>query len=562
MILHYPCPICKKQVKTIQSEFPVGNKIVYVYNCGHTEIRDKIPSFEPTKDDIAIINAVEPDKLPDIDRDEYKKGLSHWLINGAAINFYEDDSIYSLDKSKKAYPFQVEGIKFAERTQDNCLIADAMGLGKTIQSLLVHRRAYQSYVKAFPKEKFVTLAIVKGATIFQWTREFKEWVSDDFSAIIPVTHRSHIVPGFQFYVISMDLLARKGVLELLGNLNIKCVIIDECQSFKDSEAKRSKALVKLIQLNEIKHKIALSGTPIKNRADEYFTILNLLAPAWFTSPINFKCQWLIQNDKGAYTRINPLMLDKFKELTSRWIIRREKHDVLKNLPDLRRDYQIIEIEDENIRKSYNHQLDLFGNFLRNTAQINSQDLLGWLARLRAITGQAKCKNAIEFVQDFLDSTEEKIAIGVHHHSVSDTLSYIFNEGGYSPLKIDGHSDAIQKDRTVDAFNKEKSRILILSSLAGGVGLNLQTCANALVLERQWNSADEEQFESRFHRDGQKKAVIITYLIAKGTIDEFFHEMVVKKRQILVETGIGNENDVMNDIDFLKDFAEYVSTHKI
>jgi SNF2 family DNA or RNA helicase len=77
--------------------------------------------------------------------------------------------------------------------------------------------------------------------------------------------------------------------------------------------------------------------------------------------------------------------------------------------------------------------------------------------------------------------------------------------------------------------------LIINELAGGVGLNLQCCANALVLERQWNAADEEQFESRFHRDGQTYPVQATYMMATGTIDEWFDEMVEEKQKIFGAT---------------------------
>jgi len=77
-----------------------------------------------------------------------------------------------------------------------------------------------------------------------------------------------------------------------------------------------------------------------------------------------------------------------------------------------------------------------------------------------------------------------------------------------------------------------ARVMIASTLASGEGINLQFCSDAVILERQWNPANEEQAEGRFHRFGQKNSVSITYMIASGTIDEYFTELVEIKRSIV------------------------------
>jgi len=82
---------------------------------------------------------------------------------------------------------------------------------------------------------------------------------------------------------------------------------------------------------------------------------------------------------------------------------------------------------------------------------------------------------------------------------------------------------------------DRSRIMIASTLAAGEGLNLQFCADAVMLERQWNPANEEQAEGRFHRFGQLHPVTVTYMIASETIDEYFTELVEQKRAIVGST---------------------------
>ncbi len=542
MKLTHTCKSCNKPVRSIIGEFPMGSLIMYAWDCGHTELREKLNlnSLQESQTLAEPNGNLIPLKAEGTESSETPvKTL--------------DTSYYSLDSEKCAYDFQISGVEFVENSGFNALIADSMGLGKTIQALITLKR---NKVHLCP-----TLIIVKSTIIFQWAKELKIWASNHPFGVMPILNRDQIIPGFGAYIISRDLLGRRGVLEKLLTLNLKSIIIDECHAFKDPSATRTKALIKLITLGHIKYKIALSGTPIKNRADEYFTILNLLAPEYFSSLDRFKRRWLIPNEKGVYTRINPYYINDFHDLTSRWIIRREKSEVLKNLPPLTRDYQLVEIEDETIKNTYNSQVNLFNNFLNSGEKIDAVSLLGWLAKFRAITGQAKAQAGLDFVAEHLDSTDESIAVGIQHHSVRDTLYYVLDAAGYSVLKLSGEDNAYAKDRIVTRFNNGESRVLVINMIAGGEGLNLQSCANALILERQWNSADEEQFEGRFHRNGQVNAVKCTYMIAAGTIDEFFHDMVLRKRQILGET-LSRDWTFTDDASSIKELTEKVRYSKI
>lgn len=539
MRLEYSCPTCSKPA-SIQCEIPMGNLVHYVYRCGHVELREPFETKEEKVKKLseALIHEMNLNRI-----DEAEK--AHLAIQA-------DESFNSLNGVKRAYPFQIEGIKFLEKTGISGMIADAMGLGKTIQALLTFRRNFEDVTP--------TLFLVKSSTIFQWIREFKEWADSSPAGIFPILSKKNIIPGMPAYIMSMDLLARKGVLEELKKCGIKAVVVDESHSFKDPNSARTGALIKLITECRIEKKIFLTGTPIKNRADEYFTALNLLAPAHFRSPSAFRHTWLEPNEKGVYTRVNRYRLEEFKSLTSRWILRREKHDVLTNLPPLTRNYEWIEIDDPIIKNSYNRQLELFDNFLNTAEKISAVDILGWLARLRNITGTAKCGHAIEWSKQFLEESDESLAIGIHHQSVRDGLYYEFSESGLNPLKLSGEDSSWVKDSIVRKFNSGTHRLLVINAIAGGVGLNLQSCANALFLERLWNAADEEQFEARFHRDGQKKAVTVTYMLAGGTLDEWLTEIVEEKRKIFGETIQGW--DLTGDDEALRGLAEKTISNRL
>jgi len=575
--LKHNCPWCDKPAR-IQSEFPIANLINYVYACGHVELREKLKTYEEENKEIEIKEIeIEDFKITSADVDLINESVYDWespsyIKSPAELKPLIREAFWSLDNvpeyfcsecnelhtKKHLYKYQRDGVTFIEKTQINALLADEMGLGKTPTACVVLK---ENQTILLP-----TLVIVKGSTIMQWYRELKSWGFPKFADVVIATQRNQLIPGFKVYIISMDFLGRKGVLELIDSLNIKCVIFDECQNFKDSSSERTKALIKLLQNNEINYKLAMSGTPIKNRASEYFVPLNILAPAHFSSYVHFCRQWLSYNEKGVPSKLNPIMADRFFEITSRWILRRESKDVQQDLPEMRIVYRMIQIEDEELKKSYNFTLDLFENFLKNTAKINSNDLLGWLAKLRNITGQAKVPAAVEFTRDFVESTngsKTKLAIGIHHKGVRDTLKLVFDSDNIKALTLSGEDDNYEKDKIVNEFSKnENQQILIINMLAGGVGLNLQACHNFLALERTWNGADEDQFHKRFHRHGQKNKVSGTYLIASGTIDEWFHDLIQEKRNNLASVAIGNEVDESTSTNFLRELSEIVVRHRL
>lgn len=509
----------------------------------------------------------------------------------------------SISGKFEAFDFQKEGIEFIHKTNFNCLIADPMGLGKTIQALLAARCAF--HLDGTPRFKTI-LVVVKSATTYQWLNESKEWFSPDlWGAFIIQGTKAFIPPGFRIYIISMDLLgrfmnAKNGGLKALHELGIDLVIVDECHSFKNPSSARSIALIEFLQnisFEEIvqdvnlscsmcahtwteqskltvnrrkqttnrsfrheskcpectakivvyqdredtgtcsKGLIMLSGTPIKNRADEFFVPFNLLRPDIFPSFAAFRRKWLAQDpNTGKYTRIQPYLLDEFRRITAQFMIRREKNQVL-SLPPFRRTFEAIYIEDERIKGQYNKALADLDAITRHAHDLRFFEIQESLMTLRRITGMAKVPFAVEYIDTFLDTVEdEKIAIGIHHEAVRDAIYYALQQSGIPVLKLSGEDSAENKNRIVQKFQLDpKYRVLVVNMLAGGVGLNLQACNNVLCLERQWNAADEEQFECRFNRQGQKLPVLAEYMLAAGTIDTYFSALVEEKRQICGES---------------------------
>ncbi len=573
MTLKEKCDICGR--RDVQTRMPIGHVEYVIFKCGHVNqhpLNGTEKGAKPNEIQAAPVLPIIPESTSEepAAKQQPKQEEINWTDEryesylptpSKQKSLQESNHNFkSCDSSMETYPFQTEGVKFIQDANLRCLIADATGLGKTIQALIALRESKEQ--KPFP-----VLIPVKSSLIYQWCEEARKWLNPLPMKICPIISRDHMLPGFECYVMSMDLFARmkQKDLDALASLGIQTVVLDEVHNYKNPNTARSRNLIKFIEQTRIEKIIALSATPIKNKADEYFTILNLLDPGQFYSIQRFRNNWLTQNDKYQWTRLNPYRIEDFKNLTSKYILRREKHDVLKNLPPLSRNYVYVEIEDEGLKKSYNKTLDLFSNWLNDSngvkTGINATELLGWLAKLRAITGAAKCQNAIDFAQEHLDSTDENLAIGINHVSVRDTIKYIFQGVGYSCESLSGEDNAYTKSRIATRFQNGEFRLLILNMKAGGEGLNLQNCANALILERAWNAADEEQFEGRFHRNGQVNAVSVTYFIARGTIDHFFHEMVSRKRQIVGETLVKDWN-FTSDGESIRELSEIIVRNKL
>jgi SNF2 family DNA or RNA helicase len=500
--------------------------------------------------------ALQPYYNVDVTRASFVKGLeikTSWIEECTEIvppKKVPPLRFHSLSNKFHAYEFQVEGVQFIRQTGYRCLIGDKMGLGKTVQALLAifNDLSEQS-------DKLPCMYIVRSSTVWQWLSMHKEWASSNPLGIFMIRGSKNFIPsGFSAYVISMDTLGRLVEFETdrwgetipgseklnkwLAKLGIKTVVVDECHSFKNVDAKRSKALECFLRLAEVKYEIYLSGTAIKNRADEYYFTLHRLFPQEFRTIEGFRHQWCEKDEKGKFSRIKPYRLEEFRALISSRVLRREKG---KDLPPFRRVTTVVSIENPKFKAQYNKALDELQALADSKDKLTKFDIQDNLMVLRRIVGNAKVDDAVEYVDEFLDENEEeKICIGVHHHSVRDTLYAKLMARGHTPLKLSGEDSADHKNYIVNQFKRKKNRILIISIVAGGTGIDgLQCCSNILILERQWNSADEEQFEFRFNRDGQINPVLADYMLAKGTVDDYFTKNVERTRQVFHETVENN-----------------------
>lgn len=454
------------------------------------------------------------------------------MVTEEVIMSADYSSIKSTD-GRSLMPYQIDGVKFLEQADAKAVLADEQGLGKTVMALALLK---------LHGEKLLPAIIVCPSTVtIQWHHEILRWcgVNGYLTQVIP-SGKVLAAPGFNIYVTTYDLLKNEKCFELVKD-NIKMVIIDECQRIKNHLSDRAKAIQKVCK--NVEHILPMSGTPIKNNAGEYFTVLNLVRPRLFPQYNTF-----IERDCDSYSNgygykigglRNP---EAFHEKTKDFILRRTKAEVLPDLPALSRRFRHVML-DRKLNKAYDAALkeldDLYYDNEMGSMEKNA-NMLAIMSKLRQITGISKVEDCVDFVTEFLLSNDRPITVFVHHHNVATMLEASLNnwlvEGNFAPVMMltsqlsgDGRAELVRR------FKAGESRVMIASTLAAGEGINLQFCADAVLLERQWNPANESQAESRFHRFGQNNAVTITYMIASETIDEYFTELVESKRAIVAST---------------------------
>jgi SWI/SNF-related matrix-associated actin-dependent regulator 1 of chromatin subfamily A len=439
-------------------------------------------------------------------------------------------------------PFQKAGINFALK-RTNTLIADEMGLGKTIQAI--------GYINANPDFKKI-LIVCPASLKLNWKYELEKWLINKLT--ISIANVKDFDPTSQILIVNYASL--KKYHEILTSHYFWLTILDEAHYVKNHKAQRTKFLfgaprqgIKKIKTKKI---IALTGTPILNKPQEIWTIAHFLAPDIFSNWRYFHTKFCGMYD-GRYGHefdIGNADLEGLQEkLRCSIMVRREKKDVLKELPDKLR--QLIIIDDDKIASEERKQLAAFkkkieeekqelqrkqkadkGNneYARAIARLDEPLVkFSELARIRHFTGLAKVNYCVEHIKEMLEQIE-KVIVFAHHKDVIQALKNSLQE--YKPVIFTGDNNLKEKETAIYEFQNGNSRVFIGSIKAAGVGITLTASSSVVFCELDWTPANITQAEDRAHRIGQKDCVIVYHIVVDGTIDAKLAKMLVKKQQII------------------------------
>lgn len=478
----------------------------------------------------------------------------------------------------RPYQFQITGAKFVEMAlaiQKGAGIFDDMGLGKTIQALMILK---------FHSDKYCpTLIVTKSAIKFQWFKAAVTWLGPKFIGQILSTSRDPILPGLNIYIAPYDLL-RRFPKEKLHSLNIKCIVLDEVQQIKNPDSSRTQAVRKLVGANTDCKVIELSGTPWKNRGSEFFPALNLIDPIKFYSYQHYLDHWVDFYYEGPKRKMGGIRnVKKFKEFTQNLIIRREYEEVMDEFPTVNRmklPVQLDELQQTTYDDTVSDFIEWYNDFILNGEEEKASgiEILAKMSRMRHVTGLAKIPATLSFVEQFIEDTDRKLVIFVHHKDVGELITSslkdcnketnpewyelateLRNQGIRVLQYTSAHTGRPEGFQIQETFNATKRCIMIASTLACGEGLNLQTCADSILHERQWNPQNEDQATpGRFRRIGQASNVInITCPEAEGTIDEHLDYINTTKRRNFHIVMNKSEIQHWNETEFARELANII-----
>lgn len=446
----------------------------------------------------------------------------------------------------KMRPYQIEGLNFLiglfERGL-NGILADEMGLGKTLQtiSLLGFLRQYKGITGPH-------LIIVPKSTLGNWMNEIARWCPDIRAVRFHGNQeeRNHQMNNLiQYGKFDAVVTSYEVVTKEKGHLKKFCwryLIIDEAHRIKNENS----LLAQVVRMFTTQARLLITGTPLQNNLHELWALLNFLLPDVFASADVFQ-KWFssVEAVEGGDSSNDAA---KQKEIVSQlhavlrpFLIRRLKSEVEHSLPPKKETVLFTKLSEM--------QLDLYRNILKKDIDaINGKGgdrvrLLNILMQLR------KCVNhpyLFDGVEDrSLDAFGEHVVQNSGKLALLDKLLPRLKEGNHRVLifsqmtrvldiledyctmrqfkfcRIDGATDGEWRDEQIADFNSEGSEkfIFLLSTRAGGLGINLATADTVVLHDSDWNAQCDLQAMDRAHRIGQRKPVNVYRLIAEKSVEE-------------------------------------------
>ena len=450
-------------------------------------------------------------------------------------------------------PFQRQGVAFLEKKDGRGLIADSMGLGKTIQAL--------AWLE-LRKEVRPAVIVVPASLKLNWELEANKWMSNPK---VQVLHgKSNTTLYGEIIIVNYDILpnttkkvplpsGKNRISEIKGTgwadrlvaFKPKVIIADEIHKIKSSSARRTKAVKALAK--KAKHFIGLSGTPIKNRPLEIFNAINIIDPLIAGTEKAFKFRYCDAKHNGFGWDFNGASHTKelHEKLTNTIMIRRNKKDVLPELPDKMRSFVPMSLTNA---KEYQKAEDNFLSWVAQTkglaaaAKASRAEQLTQVGLLKQLAAKGKMTASVEWVKDHLEVNEKLVIFAVHKSTIANLMLKL---KVYNPVKIDGSVSTVNRQRAVDTFqNDKKCRVFIGNIQAAGEGITLTAAASLAFVELAWSPSDHSQAEDRIHRIGQlADSLNIYYLLARGTVEEKIAELIDSKQKIVDAVLDGKDTQV-------------------
>ncbi len=436
------------------------------------------------------------------------------------------------------------------------ILADDMGLGKTLQVLAI----ILDYIENCNNNKEIkkaSLVVSPSSLALNWLNEAKKFAPELKVKVVRGNHseRKRIISEIDNYdliITSYDLLKRDVKEYEEANYNFKYIIADEAQYMKNSTTQNAKAIKKL----NGETRFALTGTPIENSLAELWSIFDFIMPGYLFTYKRFRELYEVPIVKDEDVKA----MNKLKMLIRPFILRRNKKDVLTELPEKTitvLNNQMAE-EQEAIYMSYLLQAkeDVANEINLNGFEKSQIKILAILTRLRQICchpslfikdyhgESSKFAQCLEIVGDAI-SAGHKILLFSGYTSMFDLMEGELKKRNIKYFKLTGSTKVDERINLVDEFNSNPDvKIFLISLKAGGTGLNLTGADMVIHYDPWWNQSAENQATDRAYRIGQKNNVQVYKMITSNSIEEKIYELQQKKAE-LVDNMLDNKTAFIN-----------------
>ncbi|MEA5513760.1 DEAD/DEAH box helicase [Nodularia sp. UHCC 0506] len=463
-------------------------------------------------------------------------------------------------------PYQERGaawLAFLERWGLGACLADDMGLGKTVQLI-----AFLLHLKEQDALENPTLLVCPTSILGNWEREIKK-----FAPTLKVLqhHGDKRLKGKAFVeavkkhdviITSYSLVHRD--IKSLQSVDWQTVVLDEAQNVKNHEAKQSQAVREL----KTTFRIALTGTPVENKLQELWSILDFLNPGYLGNRQFFQRRFAMPIEKYGDTA----SLNQLRALVQPFILRRLKtdRDIIQDLPEKQEMTVFCGLAAE--------QAALYQQVVEaSLAEIESAEglqrrgmILALLVKLKQICNHPaqylKASTLKEHSSAKLQRLDEMLMVALEEGDRALIFTQFAEWGkllkahlqqtlGKEIFFLYGGSTKKQREEMIDRFQQDPQGppIMILSLKAGGVGLNLTRANHVFHFDRWWNPAVENQATDRVFRIGQTRNVQVHKFVCTGTLEEKIHDMIESKKQLAEQVvGAGEEWLTEMDTDQLRD----------
>lgn len=432
----------------------------------------------------------------------------------------------------KLRPYQKEGVQLIEKFKGRCLLADEMRLGKTPQVLYWLSKTKPSQV----------IVVCPSTAKWEWSGQAKKLINKNTQVLegqkpYPITSN--------FVIINYDIL--QYWIDNLKKRNPDVLIFDEGHYLKNPKSLRFKAANRLSK--GLKYLIGISGTPLVNRPLEVFNLITLINPKLFPSRWKFAMRYCKPKmtpwgwDFSGASHIEELS----SKLRENLMIRRTRKEVWKDIQEKERVTVPLQIDNY---KEYKEAKENFIEWLKNREPskvkkaLKAQTLVQ-IGKLTQLAAELKYKKCVDWIQDYLDDTDDKLIIFGIHKNILKPLHEKFKK---ISVLVDGSVKGVKRKQAQDKFmNNPKTRLFIGNIIATNTAIDL-SAANAVVfIELDRVPGNHVQAEDRMISYDKKEGGVAYYLIAKDTIEEPICKAIQKKAKIIGEILDGEENREKFDI---------------